>query len=373
LQEMRIGLHLAFPLSSHRGGYRTLVADLLRYWIFSFPEHTWVLVHDGNMDIRLYETPYTEMVYHKPISSHPLLMQWWYNRTLPALQTKLKVDTWISFNGLVSPKGRSRQISVCGDLSFMNDAKRTAVGRSVEKRFAKASEKADQFLVFANSTAQKINARYGIDKNKIHVIHPVATDDLKPMIDHEKQIVRIQHTEGREYFLYLGLIGVNSNLINLLKAFSVFKKRLQSNMQLVIAGKTDLHGEEILEQLSTYKFREEVKVLRGLSVYDSHALISAAYALIDVSVHSDFSYSMLQAQRAGVSCIIAANDSLEELSAGASFPADPGSIESIADCLMEVYKNENLKEEKIKKGLEYAGTHEFRAFANEFILSCTSS
>jgi glycosyltransferase involved in cell wall biosynthesis len=42
---------------------------------------------------------------------------------------------------------------------------------------------------------------------------------------------------GNEYFIYSGEIGTHKNLLNLLKAFSAFKKRQKSNMQLLIAGK----------------------------------------------------------------------------------------------------------------------------------------
>ena len=73
-----------------------------------------------------------------------------------------------------------------------------------------------------------------------------------------------KYADGNEYFIYTGEIGSNKNLLNLLKAFSAFKKRQKSNMQLLIAGKPGWKYEEFLENLRLFRFKEEVKLLEYL-------------------------------------------------------------------------------------------------------------
>ena len=60
---------------------------------------------------------------------------------------------------------------------------------------------------------------------------------FRPFTWTEKESWKDSFTEGREYFLYVGSVHPRKNLINLLKAFSGFKKRQKTNMQLVIAGR----------------------------------------------------------------------------------------------------------------------------------------
>ena len=55
----------------------------------------------------------------------------------------------------------------------------------------------------------------------------------------EKELIKEKYADGKAYFLFSGDINQRSNLINLLKAFSFFKKRQKSNMLLLIAGNAD--------------------------------------------------------------------------------------------------------------------------------------
>ena len=68
---------------------------------------------------------------------------------------------------------------------------------------------------------------------KLHVINPGIDEIFKPLDWEEKEIIREKYAEGKAYFLFSGDINRRSNLINLLKAFSFFKKRQKSNMMLL--------------------------------------------------------------------------------------------------------------------------------------------
>ena len=49
-----------------------------------------------------------------------------------------------------------------------------------------------------------------------------------------------------------------NDLLNLLKAFSVFKKRQKSNWKLVLTGNLRQYDKKFLEDLRTYKYRDDV-------------------------------------------------------------------------------------------------------------------
>lgn len=70
---------------------------------------------------------------------------------------------------------------------------------------------------------------------------------FQPLPWEEKIKVKEQYTAGTEYFLYAGSFRPGKNLVNLLKAFSLFKKRQQSNWKLVLAGVAE-EGYTVFEQ-----------------------------------------------------------------------------------------------------------------------------
>ena len=67
---------------------------------------------------------------------------------------------------------------------------------------------------------------FGINKNN------------EPISFEKREKVKEEYADGNEFFLHAGNINEDKNLMNLLKAFSAFKKRQRSNMQLLIIGKS---------------------------------------------------------------------------------------------------------------------------------------
>ena len=87
---------------------------------------------------------------------------------------------------------------------------------------------------------------YKISPEKISVVYSAAKQIFQP-IDFEKQAaVKEKFTEGKEYFIYIGAIHPRKNLLNLLKAFSIFKRRLKSSMKLVLAGRLAWKNDKFL-------------------------------------------------------------------------------------------------------------------------------
>ncbi len=91
-----------------------------------------------------------------------------------------------------------------------------------------------------------------------------------------------RYGDGNEYFIYKGIIGIEKNLVNLLKAFSFFKKRQRSKMQLLMTGMAGEKYEEFVRSLQSYKFKNDVKVLIDLPGSESKKMFASAYAMLYV-------------------------------------------------------------------------------------------
>ncbi len=113
------------------------------------------------------------------------------------------------------------------------------------------------FLLTYSGAARQAIADKGFT-NIVHVVPFVADALFKPITWSMKQQVKIDYTEGTEYFFTPHHFKNMEEILKLLKAFSGFKKWQQSSMKLVITGNLYMPPGDWEEKWSTYKYREDV-------------------------------------------------------------------------------------------------------------------
>jgi hypothetical protein len=88
---------------------------------------------------------------------------------------------------------------------------------------------------------------------KIRVFTSFPDEAVRPASPAEKEETKATRTQGREYFLADLSGGGEEVVVNLLLAFSLFKKRQHSNMRLVLTGRLSGPSAGIRERLKTYR------------------------------------------------------------------------------------------------------------------------
>ncbi len=170
----------------------------------------------------------------------------------------------------------------------------------------------------------------------------------------EKTATKNKYADGKEYFVYAGAIHPRKNLINLLKAFSVFKKRQQTNMKLILTGRLAWKYESFAANLKTYKYRNDVLTTGYVQEDELVKIIGAAYGLVYPSLLEGFGVPVLEAMQCDVPVITTAGSSMQEIAKDAALYADANSFADIADKMMLLYKDENLRKQLIEKGRQTA-------------------
>jgi glycosyltransferase involved in cell wall biosynthesis len=153
--------------------------------------------------------------------------------------------------------------------------------------------------------------------------------------------------------------------LNLLKAFSLFKKWQQSNMKLLIVGRTAWDHEEILEKIKTYKYREDVVLLGYVTDEQLARITGAAYALVYPSFFEGFGLPIVEAMQSGVPVITSNNSSMPEIGGDAALYADPSEPDAIAKHMLELYKNESYRSDLIGAGKTQAAKFSWDRAADE--------
>jgi glycosyltransferase involved in cell wall biosynthesis len=291
-----------------------------------------------------------------PQARHPLLWKWWYDVKIPSTLKKIKADVFVSADSFCSLHTKVPQLLVIHDLAFLHHPsfiKKSHLGY-YKRNTPKFLQKAERIVTVSAFSKKDILDHYPVDAGKVTVIHNGVKEIFKPVGYDQRNLLKHEYAGGREYFIYAGSIHPRKNLFQLLKAFSVFKKRLQSNMKLLIAGRLAWEYDSFVASLDSYKYKEDVKLLNYLPDEELSQVMAAAYALVYPSYFEGFGLPVVEAMRCHVPVICSRTSALPEVAGEAALFFNPGNFEELADRMMLMYKDENLRAALIQRGIEQA-------------------
>ena len=349
---MTIGINTRFLLNDYLEGYGYFLKETLSRITKNHPDHQFIFIFDRPFDPEFIFAPNVKAVVAGPPARHPILWKWWYDVRIPAILKKNKADIFLSCDGFCSLTTRIPQCLVIHDLAFLHypDFIKRSHLRFYKKYTGKYLEKASVVATVSDFSKQDILSNYNVNPAKVNVIYNAAREIFNPIDDEEKTRVKERYAGGKEYFLYTGAIHPRKNLMNLLRAFSLFKKRQESNFKLMLAGRLAWKYEVFTRDLKSYKYRDDVILTGYLGENELSGLMAAAYALVYPSLFEGFGMPVLEAMRCHTPVITSSGTAMEEIAANAALLADPNDHNDIADKMMRLYKDETLRNQLIEKG-----------------------
>jgi len=209
-----------------------------------------------------------------------------------------------------------------------------------EKAGKKCSHKlrdAGVLFTFSEKDRTFLAARLGDDpgiRDKIRVIPGAPGEGYNLLPGEEKEKVKEAYAGGKEYFLAATDGHRPEEWMDLLKAFSLFKKRQLSNMQIVLIPAAPGSGIHTGSKLDTYKYRADTHLYNELSREERARLLAACYAFLPPSDPESIGLSLLNAWSVGVPILYAQRK-------------DPAAL---AAQMMTIYKDERLRASLVEKG-----------------------
>ncbi len=357
---MRIAVNAILLQKASLDGINHYAGGIFSRLVTQHPEHTFIFMFDRPFDDKFITAPNIIPVIVGP-HAHTAFSSWlWYNVTAPLALRKQKPDVWLQPYGRLSLSSSIPQLLVQPALSFIHHPRlmprfRRWFYQWNTPRFLK---KAAGVVTLSAYTRTDIITQYPpVHPNKISVIPGAARNLFRPLSWEEKEQVKDGFADGREYFLLIDDIHPGSNGMNLLRAFSLFKKWQHSNMKLlVIAGTQGRQDKELAGKLTTYKYREDVVLMNELGDEQLAKVMASAYAVICPALFESFGQLALEAMQCGVPVIAGNNPSLPETCGEAALYADPADPESMAKQMMVLYRDENLRTRLIEEGKRQAAS-----------------
>lgn len=218
-----------------------------------------------------------------------------------------------------------------------------------------------QVIAISQSTARDLSKFYGTSSNRLTVIYE-GPPTLEQGVGDGQSNMRRFGLE-RPYGLFVGTLQPRKNLVRLLQAYARIYDRQRPEWDLVLVGARGWLSSEI-EALAE-RLAGAVHMLGYVDDALLPALISGASFFCFPSLFEGFGLPILEAQHYGVPVMTSNNSSLPEVAGEAAILVDPLDVEAIADAMLRLSQDEELRQSLIAAGYENVKRFSWQKAAQE--------
>jgi glycosyltransferase involved in cell wall biosynthesis len=373
----------ARSLGPLKTGIGTYVSEVLRHWPASRPTDSFALF--SHQSIGYAETsavrhsvsparwglPWYLLHAHRGISSSALALFWGTQGLLP-LGLPKSLPAVITIHDCIHRLG----IRYAPSLSYnwvhrglLPSAVRRASRILVVSRFV-----ADEVMRYFRVPASKVEVTplgvrpefFGLAKSSRDGDSGIKRESDERNQDEAPVLARYQITAP--FILGVGTLEPRKNLKTLLQAFALLPPRLQSQYQLVLAGKPGWGTAKLQRYLQSYPLRSRLVLTGYVSEVDLRELYAAAEMFVFPSFYEGFGLPVLEALASGCPVIASTAASLKEVAGSAAVFVDPHSPpEEWSRAIARVAESAELRH-----SLSVAGREQARRFSWESCAQLTS-
>lgn len=237
--------------------------------------------------------------------------------------------------------------------------------RIYEFKIRRACRIADRIIAVSRFTASELVSRCHVDPAKIDVVYQGCDPAFgRPISDEKLEEVRLRYSLPDSYMLYVGTIEERKNMMLAIRALHTLQERRQlpDDMHLVIVGRATPYLDKIKSYISEHRLTDRVTVLHNVPFDDLPSVYRLARAFVYPSVVEGFGIPLLEAITSGIPAIGCTGSCLEEAGGPESLYVSPDSPEELADAMLRVWTDHDLRTRMIAAGRVYA-----RQFSDELL------
>jgi Glycosyltransferase len=349
---MNIAVNTQLLIKDHLEGLGWFEYETLKRITVQHPEHNFLFIFGKPYDKSFIFSDNVRAITVPIPYNHPVFWYYHFEHRIPGILKKNKIDLFLSPDGISSLNTKTKTVFVIHDLNFEHYPKNLSFFYRHYYRYysPRWAAKAQRIATVSEYSKADIVARYGINPQKIDVVYSAAKEAFKPVGNDIKKITRDTYALGNQYFVFVGAMILRKNLINLFKAFDLFKKNNSGNVKLLIVGAKRWWSKKIRQSYECMEYKDDVIFTGRVSVEILNQLIGSALALTYVSYFEGFGVPILEGMKCETPVITSNSTSLPEIAGDAALSVDAFSIESIAEALEKLYKDNDLRQQLILKG-----------------------
>jgi glycosyltransferase involved in cell wall biosynthesis len=155
-----------------------------------------------------------------------------------------------------------------------------------------------------------------------------------------------------DYMFFLGNTDPKKNVIGVLKALSILKKKnlLKSKLLMLDINRNYLQG--LMKQINDESLMDDIVFSGYVPNKDLPAIYSQANLFLYPSLRESFGIPMLEAMACGAPLITSNTSSMPEIAQNSAVFVNPFNPDEIADAIIKVQNGEQLRQDLMIKGFE---------------------
>lgn len=289
-----------------------------------------------------------------PQARHPFLYYAWFHVSVKNLLNRMNPDLFLSPDGFLPLGAKCKQLPVMHDINFLHNPKdlKPLTSRYYNYFFPKYARAATRIATVSQFSKGDIAKHYAIDPAKIDVVYNGINEGFKPLDEAGKKAVRDTYSQGKPYFLFVGSQSPRKNLNRLVEAFGKFKEQSGADMKLLLVGAIYSNEGDVKNVIGKSKYSSDIIFVGRQPQEALENITAAAFSLAYVPYFEGFGIPMVEAFQCEVPVISSNTTSMPEIAGDAALMVDPFEIDSIAKGMLDMYRNDGLRGELIRKGKE---------------------
>ena len=368
---MKIAVNVQTLIKDKLEGLGWFTYETLKRIVQQHPEHEFLFIFAKGIEQSFIFSKNVKAINVGPPFLRP---QAWYikfNFFLPFILKKHQIDLFISTDGITSSRLKIKNLEVIHDLNFEENSAwlPKSFAKYYKKNFPKWAENATRIATVSEYSKQSIHLKYQIPLDKIDVVYNGSNELYKPISKEEQHQTKNTYTGGADYFVFIGSLHPRKNIDNLLKAFDEFKKQDNSNIKLVIVGSRFYWNKSIKNAYDNLKHKNDVVFTDHLPIDQLVNVLASSIALTYVSLFEGFGIPLIEAMNCETAIITSNTTSLPEVAQDAALFVDPTSVNEIAEAMLKMSTQPQLRRSLIEKGKERRKAFSWQQTADKLWLS----
>jgi glycosyltransferase involved in cell wall biosynthesis len=352
----RVAVNTRLLIEDKIDGIGLFTFETLKKIVSSHPEIEFYFIFDRKPNPKYLFSDNIHPIVVLPQTRHIYLFRFWFQYALKRALNKIKPDIFIATDGMFPLKTKIKTLAVIHDLSFEHHPEHSPknVIKYYHKYFPKFAHQANRIATVSEFSKQDICKTYQIEDAKIDVVYNGPNENFIPLTTSEQTRIKEQYTDGYDYFLFVGTLHPRKNLINLFKAFEVFKTTTKSPKKLLIVGRKMWWTPEIENTLNNLSVKNDVLFAGRVSEQELYKITASAYALTYVPIFEGFGIPLVEAMSCGTPVISSNITSMPEVVGDAGILVNPFSVDEIAHAMVRMNDEHCLRGNLSEKSLVQA-------------------
>jgi len=247
----------------------------------------------------------------------------------------------------------------------------------------RSARRARRVVAISEHTRRDVHRLYGVPLDRIDVACPGVDARFRRLPREEVEAFRRKHSLPEKFFLYLGTLEPRKNLDRLIDAYALLevgswkledgntslRSEVEQNWRLVLVGGKGWMSDNLFTRVKELGLEQRV-MFAGYAPADELPLwYNAATAFVYPSLYEGFGMPPLEAMACGTPVITSSAASLPEVVGDAGLVVAPEDVPGLAQAMRRVWRDEALRGELSRRGVERARRFTWEATARATVES----